>query len=117
MTSSESDALATVVGILSGEFTVSDEGHELVSTQQAALKAAGIDSKVGTIAYAGTCKDGTFAVQFNSGGRLYVSRWPEWAYVSATHALHHGKQAWLIYQGEGPFGHHLLQVLVMAWKA
>jgi len=117
MTQSDSEALATIDKILNGEFPVTDDGHELVASQQAALKAAGIDSKVGTLAYAGTCKDGTFAVQFNSAGRLYASRWPEWAYQSATHALHHGKQAWAIYKGEGPFGHLLLQVLVLAWKA
>ena len=103
--------------IMTGDFKVTGDGKKLVEQMQAQLSAAGIESLVGIIAHVGTCKDGTFQVQFNADGHGYSSRWPEWAYVSAKEALAHGKKIWVIYDGSGPFGRNLLQTLVLNWVA
>ena len=75
------------------------------------LKAAGIGSDIGSIAYAGRSSgSGQVQVNISSGG--FASTWPEWAFGVAEGALHFNKKVWVIYNNQ-PFGSNLLQVLCM----
>src|SRR6516225_6629984 len=76
------------------------------------LKAAGIGSDVGSIAYAGRASSGSGQVQVNISSGGFASTWPEWAYGVAEGALHFNKKVWVIYNNQ-PFGSNLLQVLCM----
>ena len=73
------------------------------------LKAAGLGSDIGSIAYAGRSSgSGQVQVNISSGG--FASIWPEWAFGVAEGALHFNKKVWVIYNNQ-PFGSNLLQVL------
>jgi len=74
------------------------------------LKAAGIGSDIGSIAYAGRASSGSGQVQVNIGLIGIGSPWPEWAYSVAERAMHFNKKVWVIYNNQ-PFGSNLLQVL------
>jgi hypothetical protein len=76
------------------------------------LKAAGIGSDIGSIAYAGRASSGSGQVQVNISSGGFASTWPEWAYGVAEGALHFNKKVWVIYNNQ-PFGSNLLQVLCM----
>jgi hypothetical protein len=74
------------------------------------LKAAGIGSDIGSIAYAGRAPSGSGQVQVNISSGGFASIWPEWAFGVAEGALHFNKKVWVIYNNQ-PFGSNLLQVL------
>ena len=74
------------------------------------LKAAGIGSDIGSIAYAGRASSGSGQVQVNISSGGFASTWPEWAFGVAEGALHFNKKVWVIYNNQ-PFGSNLLQVL------
>ena len=76
------------------------------------LKAAGIGSDIGSIAYAGRASSGSGQVQVNTSSGGFASTWPEWAFGVAEGALHFNKKVWVIYNDQ-PFGSNLLQVLCM----
>jgi hypothetical protein len=76
------------------------------------LKAAGISSDIGSIAYAGRASSGSGQVQVNISSGGFASTWPEWAFGVAEGALHFNKKVWVIYNNQ-PFGSNLLQVLCM----
>ena len=61
------------------------------------LKAAGIGSDVGSIAYAGRASSGSGQVQVNISSGGFASTWPEWAFGVAEGALHFNKKVWVIY--------------------
>ena len=111
-TKKKSKSLAAIDEILNGSFKHSGDWSKFTAQQQAKLQAAGVNSRVGIILHAGRVKDGTFQVQFNSGSDGWSSRWPEWAYEPARESLLHGKQVWVIYEGDSPIGDNLLQVLI-----
>ena len=75
------------------------------------LKAAGLGSDIGSIAYAGR-SSGSGQVQVNIGSGGFASNWPEWAFGVAEGALHFNKKVLLLYNNQ-PFGSNLLQVLCM----
>jgi hypothetical protein len=76
------------------------------------LKAAGIGSDIGSIAYAGRASSGSGQVQVNVSSGGFASTWPEWALGVAEGALHFNKKVLVIYNNQ-PFGNNLLQVLCM----
>ena len=117
MSHSTSSSEEILENLLHGEFEVAGDGREWLEKRQEALRAAGFDSKVGYIIFAGRTREGTFGVQFNVGGQGWSSRWPEWAYEPARDSLLHGKQVWVIYEGDMPFGANLRQVLVLPYRA
>lgn len=93
-------------------FGVSDEEH--LRQLAAPIAAAGMESFVGRVAFAGQRSSGSYSVQFNAdGGSGYSSQWPEWAFNQAQVALLHGKKLWVISNGS-PFGNNLLTVLVLS---
>jgi hypothetical protein len=68
---------------------------------------AGLNSVVGTVAFAGSTNTVSKNVQFNvDGGGVYSSNWPEWAYSIAKDALLKRKKLWVISTGD-PFGTNL----------
>jgi hypothetical protein len=76
------------------------------------LKAAGLGSDIGSIAYAGRASSGSGQVQVNISSGGFASTWPEWAFGVAEGALHFNKKVWVIYNNQ-PFGSNLLQVLCL----
>jgi len=56
------------------------------------LKAAGLGSDIGSIAYAGRASSGTSQVQVNISSGGFASIWPEWAFGVAEGALHFNKK-------------------------
>src|SRR4051812_3437701 len=98
------DAIGTIDAVLEGVFPKTKHPKKFIQQQQSRLKAAGFDSKVGYILHVGRVADGTFQVQFNAEGDGRSDRWPQWAYEPARDSLPHGKEVWVIYQGDQPFG-------------
>jgi hypothetical protein len=88
------------------------EGPHLQQLSSAAI-SLGIDSYVGSVAFAGQTSSGSYQVQFNTGSSGYSSTWPQWAFEQAKPALLYGKQLWVIANGK-PFGSNLLHVLILS---
>jgi len=105
MSAKGAKSLAIVEKILGGQFNSAGGAKKLLAQKQEALAAAGIGSMVGSVASIGRAKDGTFR----------ASHWPEWAYEPAKDYLLHGKKVWVIYEGDGPFGNNLLNVLILPY--
>jgi hypothetical protein len=79
-----------------------------------AVQAAGFESLIGTIAFAGQNSNGSFSVQFNvQNGGGFSSAWPQWAFSLAKDALLTGKRLWVGSNGD-PFGSNLVFVLILA---
>jgi hypothetical protein len=85
----------------------------LSKSQEAALKAEGIQNSVGVAHCMGTLMNGRFYVQFNYGSRSTGSAWPEWAYEFAHDSLLHGNKLWVFYRGTLPVGPKLDHVLIV----
>ena len=104
---------------LGGAANYHGKWEQFAKTKSAELQklgiSSGISSKIGYIFHAGRVEDGTFQVQFNEGSDGWSSRWPAWAFETAFAALLHGKKVWVIYEGEVPYGKHLLHVLVLPY--
>jgi len=78
-----------------------------------AVVAAGFQSRVGTIAFAGQQANGSYQVQFNEPGHGYSSTWPQWAFELAKAALLADKKVWVGSNGD-PFGSNLVFVHILA---
>lgn len=88
--------------------TLSGDGYQQFRELEKAALNAGLNSVVGTVAFAGSTNTGSKNVQFNvDGGGGYSSNWPEWAYSIAKDALLNRKKLWVLSNGD-PFGSNLL---------
>jgi hypothetical protein len=78
-----------------------------------AVEAAGFQSLIGTIAFAGQNANGSFSVQFNvQNGGGFSSAWPQWAFSLAKDAVLANKRVWVGSNGD-PFGSNLAFVLIL----
>jgi hypothetical protein len=78
-----------------------------------AVQAAGFQSSVGTIAFAGQNSNGSFSVQFNvQNGGGFSSAWPQWAFSLAKDSLLANKRVWVGSNGD-PFGSNLVFVHIL----
>ena len=78
-----------------------------------AVQAAGFQSSIGTIAFAGQNANGSFSVQFNvQDGGGFSSTWPQWAFSLAKDSLLADKRVWVASDGD-PFGSNLVFVLIL----
>jgi hypothetical protein len=109
-----SDVSAVIDGLIADRqvdgIDVSGVPREMV----AEVEAAGLQSSVGTITFAGQNSNGGYSVQFDvQNGSGFSSAWPQWAFSLAKDALLANKRVWVGSNGD-PFGSNLVFVLVLA---
>lgn len=112
-TQGPSDVSAVIEGLTADRQVASTDLFGVPQEMAAEVEAAGFQSSIGTIAFAGQNSNGSFSVQFNvQNGGGFSSAWPQWAFSLAKDALLANKRVWVGSNGD-PFGSNLVFVLIL----
>jgi hypothetical protein len=107
------DVSALIDGLTASRQVASTDVFGIPQELATAVQAAGFQSLIGTIAFAGQNANGSFSVQFNvQNGGGFSSAWPQWAFSLAKDALLANKRVWVGSNGD-PFGSNLAFVLIL----
>ena len=114
MTTQVSPEVSTVIdGLMADRRVASTDVFGVPQEIATAVEAAGFQSFIGTIAFAGQHASGSFSVQFNvQNGGGFSSAWPQWAFSLAKDSLLANKRVWVGSNGD-PFGSNLVFVLIL----
>jgi hypothetical protein len=108
-----SEVSAVIDGLIADRQVASTDLFGVPQEITAAVQAAGFQSLIGTIAFAGQNANGSFSVQYNvQNGGGFSSAWPQWAFSLAKDALLANKRVWVGSNGD-PFGSNLVFVLIL----
>jgi len=108
------DVSALIDGLTADRQVASTDVFGVPQEIASAVEAAGFQSFIGTIAFAGQNSNGSFSVQFNvQNGGGFSSAWPQWAFSLAKDSLLANKRVWVGSNGD-PFGSNLVFVLILA---
>jgi hypothetical protein len=107
-----SEVSALIDGLTADRQVASTDVFGVPQEIASAVEAAGFQSFIGTIAFAGQNSNGSFSVQFNvQNGGGFSSAWPQWAFSLAKDAVLANKRVWVGSNGD-PFGSNLVFVLL-----
>jgi hypothetical protein len=107
------DVSALIDGLTADRQVASTDVFGVPQELATAVQAAGFQSLIGTIAFAGQNSNGSFSVQFNvQNGGGFSSAWPQWAFSLAKDALLGNRRVWVGCNGD-PFGSNLAFVLIL----
>jgi hypothetical protein len=108
-----SEASAVIDGLTTDRQVTSTDVFGVPQEIATAVQAAGFQSSIGTIAFAGQNSNGSFSVQFNvQNGGGFSSAWPQWAFSLAKDSLLANKRVWVGSNGD-PFGSNLVFVHIL----
>jgi hypothetical protein len=109
---SNEDLIARLHGELAQLSELRMPVSDLRESIAAKVAQLGVTSYNGTVALVGQDSAGAFQVTYAlANGGTFFSRWPQWAYEHAKLAKLHGKELWVIANGQ-PLGPNLLVVTI-----